>query len=209
MAITKRKLSAETTEITDLTNDVRIYGIEDSTTTPSSGYIDLDNITLKIANKSINSNVSGPTASEDGYILKWDNGNTQYTLFAIALTDLSDTPSSITASQFLRGNSGGTAFEFVNLLSNDNTFTPAVVFDAKEKYFTAYSQSGALSITLDSNTYAKPCYIYVTIITDGSAISFPAGWKEIQNDYANDSDNYGLIVFYDGVYYQYSLYLIG
>jgi hypothetical protein len=38
--ITKRKLSEVTTKITNLTNDVRLYGIEDASGTPSSGWID-------------------------------------------------------------------------------------------------------------------------------------------------------------------------
>jgi hypothetical protein len=91
----------------------------------------------------------------------------------------------------------------------NNTFTPAIKFDAYEKYFSQYVQSGALAISLDSNSFGDPCYIYVTILTDGNNITFPSSWKEIQNEYLNDVGYYGLIIFYDDDFYQYKIYNIG
>lgn len=107
-----------------------------------------------------------------------------------------------------------TEAQFIDLIdsckiqSKNNTFTPAIVFDVDLKYFNQYTQSGALAITLDSNTNGAASYAYVAIETDGNSISFPPTWREINNDYADDGAIYALIVFYDGSEYQYWIYKI-
>lgn len=58
-------------------------------------------------------------------------------------------------------------------ISKNNTFTPAILFSSDQKYFKRYTQSGILTISLDSNTNGVASYIYTSIITDGSAINFP------------------------------------
>lgn len=92
--------------------------------------------------------------------------------------------------------------------SKNNTFTPAIVFDVDEKYYNQYIQSGALTISLDSNTNGPASYVYLSILTDGNNITFPSNWRGIINEYDNSSALFGLIIFYDGVDYQYHLYKI-
>lgn len=95
------------------------------------------------------------------------------------------------------------------MLSRKTIFSSRLIFTSRDRYYSKYIQKEALDISLGKNTYGQGAYIYVTLETNGDAITFPSTWKEIKNEYGDDSDNYGLIVFYDGEYYQYSLYLIG
>lgn len=98
--------------------------------------------------------------------------------------------------------------ELYERILKEQTFTPAIVFDADEKYFNQFAQSGALVISLDSNTNGQASYIYTSIITDSNSITFPSEWIEIKNEYVNDFGEYGLVVFFDGINYQYQLYFI-
>jgi hypothetical protein len=94
-------------------------------------------------------------------------------------------------------------------ISKGNTFTPDITFDYDEKYFNRYTQTGDINITLAANTAGQGSQAFVTLITDGNAISFPPSWKEIKNEYANDIAVYGLSILFDGDDYQYWLYYIG
>lgn len=82
-------------------------------------------------------------------------------------------------------------------------FLESLDVNADVVYCNQYTQSGVLTI---ANTFSNGAnsFLYVPIITDGSAINFPVTWKEIVNDYVNDNAIYRLIVFYDGYYYMYN-----
>lgn len=70
-------------------------------------------------------------------------------------------------------------------------FDPAdIELTDKETYFDDYAQAGALVVTDPVNNYVLGSAFTVTITTDGNAITFPAGWKAIKNDYADDIGDY-------------------
>lgn len=116
---------------------------------------------------------------------------------------LVDSPGQTAANWHISGVGSG-----FKTISKENTFTPAMVFDKDEKYCDPHTQAGAISISLGGNTNGAVSYIYASIFTDGSSISFPLSWREITNEYLNDTGLYGLIVFYDGNEYQYYMYKI-
>lgn len=96
-----------------------------------------------------------------------------------------------------------------DIISRNNTFTESLDFSLSDNtYYNRGTQSGALSFTLGSAPISTNVYIYTDFTADGSAINFPASWKEIKNEYTSDSSVYGLVVYWDGVNYQYQLYKI-
>jgi hypothetical protein len=81
-----KKLSQETTKITDLQNNVRLYGIEDSTGTPTSGYIDAPDLLKYITDADGDTYIKVEETADDdiinmksgltsGTILKLKNGS--------------------------------------------------------------------------------------------------------------------------------------
>jgi len=81
----------------------------------------------------------------------------------------------------------------------------AIVLDDKETYFDEYTQIGTLTITAPTNNYGTGAAFTVKIATDGSAISYPAGWLALNDEYADDSDNYQLTAAYNGVDWVYAI----
>lgn len=109
--------------------------------------------------------------------------------------------------KFNNGDGGGDIRAELNKLIPEaiSTFDPAVItLDDKETYFEAYAQVGALVISDPTNNYGLSAAFTVKITTNGAAITFPATWKEITNDYAADVDDYQLTVAYNGVNWLYS-----
>lgn len=105
------------------------------------------------------------------------------------------------------GGGGGNVIESLN-----NTFSSALDFtidSASNIYYDVGIQAGALAFTLGVAAIKQGVYVYALILADTSAITFPDGWKEIKNEYASDNAYYGLMVYYDGTFYQYQLYTIG
>lgn len=113
------------------------------------------------------------------------------------------------ATKISNGESGSSVRSKLNYLVPNNTpvvFDPAVIaLTDKETYFAAYAQAGALTITAPTNNYGTGVAFTVKITTDGSAINYPAGWKAIADDYADDVADYQLTVAYNGVEWVYSL----
>jgi hypothetical protein len=96
-------------------------------------------------------------------------------------------------------------------VSRNNTFTSAIDFNQDNADFIYYDRgtlSGATTFSIGTDPEKSNVYIYTDFETDGSAINIPALWREIKNEYANDTAIYGLMVYWDGVNYQYSLYKI-
>jgi len=88
------------------------------------------------------------------------------------------------------------------------TFNPSTItLTDKETYFSEYTQTGVITIAAPTNNFGVGASFLVLITTNASAINFPSGWAELDNDYATDSDNYILVAVFNGSQWTYSVRL--
>lgn len=64
-------------------------------------------------------------------------------------------------------------------------FTTILDFDAFNKYFANYTQTGIISFTKGSIAFGNGAQIYIKIATNGTAINFSSDFIVLQNDYKN------------------------
>jgi len=90
------------------------------------------------------------------------------------------------ATKISNGESGLSVRTKLNYLVPETpaAFDPAVItLTDKEVYYSAYTQVGALAISAPTNNYGTGVAFTVKVTTDGSAITYPAGWLAVNDEY--------------------------